>query len=234
MRVQAVTLSDGRRRYLVLDHTGTPIAPVARYLRFLDQAGRARNTLRGYAHSLRLYFEYLHIAGLDHTNISLDDMARFVHWLKVPATPFAVPSEPARTATTINHTLTVVSGFYDYLWRSGATHADLKEWTHRAFPAAARRGGYKSFLHGIARAGPVEGSVLKQKTIDLVGSAYPFISRVRVVLQRMPCRSWWRTGPAQRAGLPHLLDFYGYSVLETPGPVVEFGGSLRYVVHLIL
>ena len=164
MRVQEVHLPDGSCRYAVLNDDGTLLVPVVRYLKYLDSAGRSRNTLKGYAHALCLYFRYLEAADLDYYQVGLDDLAGFVRWLKAPAAPFVVPDEPARAATTINHALTVVSGFYDYLWRSGASDIDLSQQTFRTLSSVARSGSYKGFLHGIARGRPVQSHVLKQPT----------------------------------------------------------------------
>lgn len=164
MRVQEVQLPNGSCRYVVVNDAGALLTPVVRYLKYLDSAGRARNTLKGYAHALCLYFRYLQAAHLDYAQVGLDELAGFVRWLKAPVAPFHVPDEPARAATTINHALTVVSGFYDYLWRSGTSDTDLSQQTFRTLSSAARSGRYKGFLHGIARGRPVQSHVLKQPT----------------------------------------------------------------------
>jgi len=91
-------------------------------------------------------------------------MAGFVHWLKMPSGRLNViplqPTEQARSNRTINHILTVVSGFYDYLWRMDTLPADLHGKTHTTVPAHARP--YKRFLHHLAQEHPIEKHLLKQ------------------------------------------------------------------------
>jgi hypothetical protein len=91
-------------------------------------------------------------------------MAGFVHWLKMPSGMLNVlphqPIEQARSNRTINHILTVVSGFYDYLWRMDTLSTDFHGKTHTTVPTHART--YKRFLHQIAGEHPVEKHLLKQ------------------------------------------------------------------------
>lgn len=75
--------------------------------------------------------------------MTLDDLSRFVLWLKLPSGSFKVvsahPVEQARSHRTINHTLTVVRGFYDYSWRMEEVSTNLKEKTATSFPGRFRR-----------------------------------------------------------------------------------------------
>ncbi len=143
MHVQEILTPDERKRYLVLDDQGDIVLPIARYLKYLDNIGRARNTLRSYAHSLRLYFEYLEQKGLDYHKVTLDDMAGFVLWLKNPyRSTDLLPKTPmtqARSNGTVNQALTAVSGFYDYLWRQEDLDSDINQKTRTFLPARSRR-----------------------------------------------------------------------------------------------
>ena len=136
-----------------------------RYLKYLDCIGSARLTLRSYAYSLMQYWEYLAQQHLDWQQVTLDDLSRFVLWLKLPSGSLKVlPASPvsqARSNRTINHLLTVVRGFYDYHWRLEETATNIKAATTTFLPARVRR--YKSFLHHITKGSPVEKSILKQK-----------------------------------------------------------------------
>lgn len=166
MHVQEiVTPQHHSKRYVVVDEIGEMIIPVVRYLKYLDAIGRARNTLRSYAHSLSLYFTYLAQQNLDYQEVTLDDLGGFVLWLKNPYRSLKVlPVQPvvqARTNTTINNCITAVSGFYDYLWRQDDLAADLNEKTRTYLPARAR--SYKGFLHHIAKGKLVEKNLLKQR-----------------------------------------------------------------------
>jgi integrase/recombinase XerD len=165
MRVVEIERQDGQRRYVVIDEDGGLVEPIVRYLKYLDCVGSARQTLRSYAYSLKHYWEYLTQQQLDWQQVTLDDLSRFVLWLKLPSGSLKVlPAHPvpqARSNRTINHTLTVVRSFYDYHWRLEANVTNVKSTTTTHLPARARR--YKSFLHHITKGSPVEKNLLKQK-----------------------------------------------------------------------
>ena len=46
MKVVEVTTTDNKTRYYLADDAGVPVEPVLMYLKFMDDAGYARNTLR--------------------------------------------------------------------------------------------------------------------------------------------------------------------------------------------
>ena len=46
MRVESFTSTNGLTRYILVDSSGVPVDVVLRFLRFKDNCGRARNTLR--------------------------------------------------------------------------------------------------------------------------------------------------------------------------------------------
>src|SRR5712692_9649962 len=165
MRVVEVKTQDQKIRYVVVDEEGNLVAPIIQYLKYLDRIGSARQTLRSYASALRFYWEFLLQEHLDWQHITLDDLSRFVLWLKLPSSSLKVlpvhPVEQARSNRTINHTLTVVRGFYDYHWRMEEVSTNLKDRTTTFLPARARR--YKGFLHHITKGSPVAKNILKQK-----------------------------------------------------------------------
>ena len=47
MYVQEVKVQ-GQRKYLLIDSEGSPIVPVVKYLKYLDQTGKSHNTLKTY------------------------------------------------------------------------------------------------------------------------------------------------------------------------------------------
>ncbi len=166
MRLVEIQTSDQRKRYVVIDDDGVLVAPIARYLKHLDQRGYARNTLRSYGSNLKLFFDYLAQKGLEYGSVTLDDLAGFVHWLKLPYGSIKVlPGHPvaqARANATINTALKVVSGFYDYLWRTGNITDDRHAVTHKPLAPWAR--SYKGFLHHLVKDQPRETHLLKQAT----------------------------------------------------------------------
>jgi len=98
-------------------------------------------------------------------HITLDDLSRFVLWLKLPSGSLKVlpahPVEQARSNRTINHTLTVVRGFYDYHWRMEEVSTNLKGKTTTDLPGRFRR--YKGFFHHITKGSPITKNMLRQK-----------------------------------------------------------------------
>ena len=167
MRVVEIETQDHQKRYVVIDDEGVLVEPIVRYLKYLDRIGAARNTLRSYANALKLYWQYLEQEELDWQQITLDNLAQFVLWLKVPSGSLKVlpahPVEQARSNRTINHTLTVVRGFYDYHWRMEEVSTNMKEKTTTYLSPRLRR--YKSFLHHITKGSPVTKNILKQKEV---------------------------------------------------------------------
>src|SRR5438874_13345639 len=111
MRVVEVETQEHQKRYVVIDDTGRLVEPIARYLKYLDRINSARQTLRSYAHGLKLYWEYLTQQQLAWQQITLDALSRFVLWLKLPSGSLKVlpayPVTQARSNRTINHALTV-------------------------------------------------------------------------------------------------------------------------------
>jgi len=164
MQVVEVETGDRQKRYVVMDDAGVFVEPIVRYLKYLDRIGSARQTLRSYAFTLKLYWEYLIQQQLDWKQITLDDLSRFILWLKLPSGSLKVlpvhPVPQVRSNRTINHALTVVRSFYDYHWRVEETVTNVKDKTTTFLPARARR--YKSFLHHITKGSPLEKNILKQ------------------------------------------------------------------------
>ncbi len=165
MHVVEILTRDQQRRYVVIDAAGVLVEPIVRYLKYLDCIGSARHTLRSYAFALKLYWEYVTKLHLDWQHVTLDDLARFVLWLKLPTGSLQVlpvhPVPQARSNRTINHVLTVVRSFYDYHWRAVEGVSSVKDTTTTYLPARVRR--YKSFLHHVTKGSPVEKNILKQK-----------------------------------------------------------------------
>ena len=102
MKVDTVVTFDGKTRYMLVDSNGDPVLPVLKYLKFRDNGGTARNSLRAYCHHLKLYFEFLEQQGLDYRQVVIDDMADFMRWLQNPyrtlkVSPVTPVSSPARS-----------------------------------------------------------------------------------------------------------------------------------------
>ncbi|WP_338134163.1 site-specific integrase [Brevibacillus laterosporus] len=64
--------------------------PVAKYIKYLDNIGKAENTLKSYCYHLKLYFQFLEECGLRYHEVNLDILAHFIGWLRIPAYTIAL------------------------------------------------------------------------------------------------------------------------------------------------
>ena len=153
---------EGKTRYYLADESGNPVLEVMDYLKFLDNQGKARNTLRLSCYQLQNYYQFLDEAGKDYRDVTIDDIALFMAWLRNPdLLKKVVPLrfEPARKEQTINENIDRVIGFYDYLVRRGGLENWLSEKLVKFVTHPQRN--YKGFLYGIAENRPVRSSILK-------------------------------------------------------------------------
>ena len=84
--------------------------------------------------------------------VGIEDVARFVAWLRAPAPNVVVLAEGAgaRRPATVNRYLAGVFGFYDHHARAGlGVAAELVAWRR------ASRGSYKPFLHHVTKGKPI-------------------------------------------------------------------------------
>lgn len=119
MKVQEVITANHLKRYLVIDDHDEMIVSVARFLRYKDHTGSARNTLRAYAFRLKLYFGFLSQKHWEFDRVGVEDIAEFVQWLRSPRHDRNVIPVPAadhrRSSRTVNQVLDTVITFYDYV-----------------------------------------------------------------------------------------------------------------------
>lgn len=142
----------GAESWTVVDDVWAPVEPAERYLAHLAGIERSPNTVRAYAHGLRLWFEFLALRGSAWDSAGVEDVSRFVAWLRAPAENVIVLDDTAsvRSEATVNRHLAALFGFYDFHARSGVVlAADLVAWRR------VSRGSYKPFLHHVTRGRPV-------------------------------------------------------------------------------
>lgn len=144
MLVQRVVAPvSGAVSWTVVDERFEPVAPAEAYLAHLEAIERSPNTVRAYASSLRLWFEYLSARSVEWDKVGLDDVGRFVSWLRSPAENVIVIGAVAnrRAVATVNRHLAAVFGLYDFHARRGVrVAAELVDWRRGG------RGTYKPFL----------------------------------------------------------------------------------------
>ena len=85
MKVQRVRLPNSDKvSWAVLGNDYLPIQPIQQFLKYLESIERSPNTIRSYAHHLKLYWEYLEDSHKDWTKIGISDLADFIAWLRSP------------------------------------------------------------------------------------------------------------------------------------------------------
>ena len=147
MRVQRLVMPvTGVESWTVLDDSLATVDGAERFLAHLSAIERSPNTVRAYAHSLALWFEWLGLRGRAWGAAEVEDVSEFVRWLRAPADNVIVLdlSASRRSEATVNRHLAAVFAFYDFHARAGVELADsLVAW--RRVP----RGSYKPFLHHV-------------------------------------------------------------------------------------
>jgi integrase/recombinase XerD len=152
MRVQQVLMPDGAESWTVLDDAGEFVAPIEAYLAHLQALDRSPTTLRTYATSLKLWFEFLAQVQLGWDEVRAEHVSRFVAWLRAPADNVVVleGGSARRSAATVNKHLAALFSFYEYHARNGVPLAQaLVTWRR------SNRGGYRPFLHHVSAGRPV-------------------------------------------------------------------------------
>lgn len=135
LKVQEIETDRGLR-YILLDDEYDCVIPVNSYLKFLDNLGKSPNTLKSYAYSLKIYYEFLNFERLEIDEIFSNDkenrgplqiLSDFIVWLQYPKTYSGVikidGEEALRSNNTVNFIVNNVLRFYDYL----AKNNDLPE-----------------------------------------------------------------------------------------------------------
>jgi site-specific recombinase XerD len=125
VRVQRVVMPWDAVSWTVLEDDGSPVETVDRFLGFLSSSEKSPNTVKSYAHDLKDWLCYLSGRGLAWDEVSLEDVASFVAWLRLPPQgrdgTVAVITEQAHYcgASTVNRKLAAVASFYQFHARHG-------------------------------------------------------------------------------------------------------------------
>jgi integrase/recombinase XerD len=147
--VMPVTESES---WTVLGAGGSPLEPIESFLTYLSALERSPNTQRAYATSLKMWFEFLETVDVGWAEVTVDDVARFVAWLRAPAPNVIVldGGTARRSPATVNRHLAAIFGFYEHHARAGVkVAAGLVAWRRIG------RGSYKPFLHHVTGRRPI-------------------------------------------------------------------------------
>ncbi len=173
MHVQRVAMPASRiESWTVLGDDGAPVGPIERFLAYLSDIERSPNTVRAYAHDLKDYWLFLACRGLDWREVRLEDVGEFVAWLRLPpagrdGAVAVLPSAGPRVgASTVNRKLSALAAFYQHQVRHGVDVGELLT----TWQLPGRRGGWKPFLHHVARLRIPSESVHRFRSIPYTGS----------------------------------------------------------------
>ena len=170
MKVQEINTPKGER-YIVLDNNYKVIPEIKEYLKFLDNLDKAQNTLKNYAQNLKIFYEFLDEEKMNVEDIvkkddkhpgPLQTLSNFIVWLQYPQRYKGIVvingETQLRSNKTVNHIMTTVLGYLDYLAKNGNIDKVDVYKELRALPK------FKSFLHEMkAKKMTQNSSLLKLK-----------------------------------------------------------------------
>lgn len=169
MRVQRVLMPGSRvESWTVLGDDHVPIDPVERFLAYLASIERSPNTVKAYAHDLKDWFVYLGGVGLDWREVTLEDVAGFVGWLRLP--PAARAGRVAVLPTvdhhccesSVNRKLAALTSFCEFHARHGVHLAGLLITMAPAGRGRSSATSFKPFLHHLTK-----NTAQRRRTIKL-------------------------------------------------------------------
>ena len=209
MRVQRLVMPvSGAESWTVLDDEMVPVEPAERFLAHLAAIERSPNTVKAYAHGLRLWFEFLSLRGVLWDQVELEEVSEYVRWLRAPADNVIVldASAARRCEATVNRHLAALFGFYDFHVRAGVELAEsLVAW--RRVP----RGSYKPFLHHVTA-----GRAIPTRPVKLRAP------------RRLPATLTLEQVTAILAGCSRLRDRFLFALLAETGMRIGQALGLRH------
>jgi site-specific recombinase XerD len=126
MRVQRVLMpGSGVESWTLLGEDQVPVEPVERFLAFLASIERSPNTVVAYAHDLKDWFAFLNRHGLDWRAVTVEDVAGYVAWLRLPPAArdgrvVVLPTvEHHCAASSVNRKLAALTSFCEFHARHG-------------------------------------------------------------------------------------------------------------------
>jgi integrase/recombinase XerD len=168
MRVQRVLIrGSGTSSWTVLDDDHRQLEPVEQFLAYLTSIERSPNTIKAYAHDLKDWFVYLGGRELDWREVSLEDVAGFVGWLRLPPAARAGLVAVLRSvaqhgrAASVNRKLAALTSFCEFHARRGVPLGGLLPTMAPAGRGRSAVTSYKPFLHHITKGNPQRRRTIK-------------------------------------------------------------------------
>lgn len=161
MKVQKILIRPNAYSWIVLNNKMLPIKPICSFIKFCDNVDKSPNTSRSYAHSLKLYWEYLGQNDLNWKSINVSDLAKFVGWLRAYNLSNQIlditNNRSAKKNSSINAILACLSSFYRFHNHLGVTNIKL----HEVINLPGNR--YKSLLQHAFRNKPIQRRLISVK-----------------------------------------------------------------------
>lgn len=166
MRVQTIFTEDNKERYILINKDGDVVLPVAKFLKYKDNTGSAKNTLRRYCYDLKLYYEFLNQEEKDYEEITIDLMAKFISWLQNPYKSNKILSlnnhdQKTRDPHTINSIINSILHFYDYIMIHENYSIQISEKFKKEING--NKSQFKNFLYHISKEKSMKVNNLKLK-----------------------------------------------------------------------
>jgi integrase/recombinase XerD len=168
MRVQQLSQPNEPPSYTVVDDVGLPIEPIDQYLGYLTARNSSPNTVRSYAFDLRDFWTFLDQRGQNALEVSLDDLAMWITWLRLPkalrtGVRSVVPINPSPhlAPATISRKLSAVVSFYEFMGQRDARVLPLLSQLRQGQPRGTGR--YQPFLSHLSRIKARPGRTLAVK-----------------------------------------------------------------------
>jgi integrase/recombinase XerD len=160
MRVQRVAVPySAAESWTVLGDDQVPVEPIEQFLAYLASIERAPNTVKAYAHDLKDWFTYLSSTGRDWLTATVEDVAMFVAWLRLPpaarnATVTMLPSvAPHCSESSVNRKLAALTSFCEFHARHGVRLAGLVQMRPPGRSRSYSTTSFRPFLHHITKSG---------------------------------------------------------------------------------
>jgi len=158
VRVQRVVMpGSGLESWTVIGDDHVPVEPVERFLAYLTSVERSPNTVKAYAHDLKDWFSFLALQGLEWQAVTVEDVAGFVAWLRLP--PVARDGQVSVLPTvehhcggaSVNRKLAALTSFCEFHARLGGHLDGLLITMAQAGRGRASATSFKPFLQHITK-----------------------------------------------------------------------------------
>ena len=209
-RVQRVMVPGGERTWTLLGSDHRRVDVVEEFLEYLRVRRMSPNTVKSYARALGLWWEFLDLYELCWDQVSVEDLGRFLGWLRSGDSPAlaSIEPRPARfSERTIAVRLHAVSSFYRYHHFNGIEAAS------RLYERVFRPGrSYRPFLEHMARRRGELRSVVVPRPAP--ARPPPTLTPAQITSIKDACAHW---DDSARTWVGSLRDRLLWALLEETG-----------------